>query len=56
LSQEDVNNDLRLIRELNPALVALGTHDSSDEVIEQFARAFGKRYRYVRVGEWIDIE
>ncbi|MEQ8352685.1 MAG: MBL fold metallo-hydrolase [Leptospiraceae bacterium] len=56
LSQEDVNNDLRLIRELSPALVALGTHDSSDEVIEQFARAFGKGYRYVRVGEWIDVE
>jgi len=36
-------------------VIGVGGHDSSDEVIEMFSRAFGEAYRYVRVGEPIVI-
>ncbi len=56
LSKEDAQSNLERIKELKPGLVALGTHDSSDDVVEMFAEEFGERYRFVRVGEWIVVE
>lgn len=55
LQWTDVERDLDLLKAREPAIVALGGHDSSDEVIARFAREFGERYRHVRVGEWIII-
>jgi 7,8-dihydropterin-6-yl-methyl-4-(beta-D-ribofuranosyl)aminobenzene 5'-phosphate synthase len=36
----------------NPQWVSVSAHDSSDETIDQFRRAFGERYHDLRVGEW----
>ena len=56
LSEPGVRADLEKLKKLNPGLVALGTHDSSDDVVRIFAEEFGERYRFVRVGEWILVE
>jgi len=50
-----IENEIELLKQINPSLVALGSHDTSNEVIEDFSEAFGERYRYVRVGEWITL-
>jgi hypothetical protein len=41
------------LHERNLGLVAVGGHDSSDEVIAMFNDTFGDAYRHVRVGERI---
>lgn len=38
------------IQKVNPSLVALSPHDSSDWSINQFKRAFQNRYRDLKVG------
>jgi len=50
-----IENEIEMLKQINPSLVALGSHDTSNEVIEDFSEAFGERYRYVRVGEWITL-
>ncbi|MES2795261.1 MAG: MBL fold metallo-hydrolase [Bacteroidota bacterium] len=55
LTQKDVDANIKLLKELNIKLIGVGGHDSSDEVIQQFAKEFGKAYRYVKVGKRIDI-
>jgi len=56
ITQQTINNEIALLKSENPSLVALGGHDTSDEVIEDFSQAFGESYRYVRVGEWITFD
>jgi len=50
-----IDTEIELLQQVGPSIVALGSHDTSDEVIEDFSEAFGERYRYVRVGEWITL-
>jgi len=44
------------MRRLVIGVIGVGGHDSSDEVIALFAEEFGDVYRYVRVGEPIEVE
>jgi metal-dependent hydrolase (beta-lactamase superfamily II) len=53
LDTQDVDRELALLRERDVGLVAISGHDSSDEVIENARRQFGKAHRYVRVGHRI---
>lgn len=55
LTQKDVDANIKLLKELGIQYIGVGGHDSSDEVIEQFQRAFGNSYRYVKVGKSIDF-
>jgi 7,8-dihydropterin-6-yl-methyl-4-(beta-D-ribofuranosyl)aminobenzene 5'-phosphate synthase len=55
LTMADVKAQLSLLEERELGVIGVGGHDSSDEVIEMFSRAFGEAYRYVRVGEPIVI-
>ena len=55
LTQKDVDATIKLLKDLNIQLIGVGGHDSSDEVIQQFANEFGDAYRYVKVGKKIDI-
>jgi 7,8-dihydropterin-6-yl-methyl-4-(beta-D-ribofuranosyl)aminobenzene 5'-phosphate synthase len=55
LTSADVDRDLALLSNLEPGIVALGGHDTSDEVIGRAAEVFGARARRVRVGEWIEV-
>jgi len=50
-----MERDLDLLTKQNLGAIALGGHDTSDQVIERFNLRFGDKYHHVRVGEWIDI-
>jgi 7,8-dihydropterin-6-yl-methyl-4-(beta-D-ribofuranosyl)aminobenzene 5'-phosphate synthase len=55
LTQKDVDENIKMLKDLNIQVVGVGGHDSSDQVIEQFKKEFGDRYRYVKVGQRIDL-
>lgn len=55
INEDDVRRGIEEIREVDPQLVALSPHDSSDWSLERFREAFGDRYRDIRVGEEIRI-
>lgn len=46
----EVQAAIEAIRKVNPSVVALSPHDSSDWSIEQFRQAFQNRYRDLKVG------
>jgi metal-dependent hydrolase (beta-lactamase superfamily II) len=50
-SPADVQREIDLLAARRPQWVSLSPHDSSDEMIELFRRAFGERYHDLRVGE-----
>ena len=47
--------NIKLLKKLNIKLIGVGGHDSSYDVIQQFAKEFGAAYRFVQVGKRIDI-
>lgn len=55
LAEQDVANDIDLLRSLELGVIGLGSHDSSDQVVEQFAETFKSIYEPVIVGRWINI-
>jgi len=55
ITLETMERDLDLLTKQNLGAIALGGHDTSDQVIERFKLRFGDKYHHVRVGEWIDI-
>jgi 7,8-dihydropterin-6-yl-methyl-4-(beta-D-ribofuranosyl)aminobenzene 5'-phosphate synthase len=55
ISEDDARAVIRTIQERGPGLVALSGHDSTPWTLDAFGRAFGDRYRTVRVGEEIVI-
>ncbi|MCC6815931.1 MAG: MBL fold metallo-hydrolase [Saprospiraceae bacterium] len=55
LTQKDVDANIKMLKDLNAQVIGVGGHDSSDEVIEQFKKEFGDKYRYVKVGKSIDL-
>jgi metal-dependent hydrolase (beta-lactamase superfamily II) len=55
MTMEDVREHLDLLESRNLGVIAVGGHDSSDEVIELVREKFGDAHRYVRVGEEIVI-
>ena len=55
VSEEDVEADIERIKALNPKIVSLSAHDSSDEALEKFRTAFGETYRELLVGDLIII-
>ncbi|MGL4370595.1 MAG: MBL fold metallo-hydrolase, partial [Spirochaetota bacterium] len=52
----DVENGIADIRKVNPRIVSLSAHDSSDWTIEKFRDAFGDRYVELAVGKKIVIQ
>ena len=55
LDIDDVKAEIALLKERRLGLVAVGGHDSSDDVIAMFSDAFGDAYRHIRVGERIEV-
>jgi len=55
LGESDAQSVIRSIQERGPGLIALSGHDSTPWTQEAFGRAFGDRYRTVRVGEEIIV-
>jgi metal-dependent hydrolase (beta-lactamase superfamily II) len=54
-SRSEVVRQIGLLAEHRPEWVSLSAHDSSDEMIGEFRRAFGPRYHDLRVGEPLSI-
>lgn len=55
LSEKDVTDAINILKEVNPRLIALSPHDSSDWSIEQFRHAFGDAYVDVMAGKEIKV-
>ena len=55
LKEKDVLDAIELIKKENPQIVSLSPHDSSDWAIDLFKKAFGEKYRDLKVGESIII-
>jgi 7,8-dihydropterin-6-yl-methyl-4-(beta-D-ribofuranosyl)aminobenzene 5'-phosphate synthase len=55
ITTRDVDGDIDRLRAQGIAAIALGGHDTHDEVLQRFARAFGPRFRPVRVGTAISF-
>jgi 7,8-dihydropterin-6-yl-methyl-4-(beta-D-ribofuranosyl)aminobenzene 5'-phosphate synthase len=53
--ERDVAAVIEAISERGPRVVALSSHDSTPWTYDAFARAFGERYRTLRVGEELRI-
>lgn len=56
LEKTDVEELLAMLQQRDLGLVAIGGHDSSDEVIEMFRDSFGPAHRYLRAGEEIVVQ
>lgn len=56
LSAAEVQRQIGMLQARKPGLIAVSSHDSSDDVIEQIRQTFGAAHRYIRVGEAIVIE
>ncbi|OUS24086.1 hypothetical protein A9Q99_26065 [Gammaproteobacteria bacterium 45_16_T64] len=50
-----MENELHMLHASGLGVMALGGHDTSDEVIARFSQQFGNAYHHVRVGEWIEV-
>jgi len=55
MTLELMDKELNLMKDAGISLIALGGHDTSDEVIEHFSEAFGDGYQYVKVGNLINV-
>jgi len=56
INEDDAHAVIECIVERGPGLVALSGHDSTRWTLDAFGRAFGERYRTLRVGEEVTIE
>ena len=55
IGEADVDNAIAAMKTVNPALVSLSPHDSSDWSLDRFKAAFGDRYVDLKVGTPIQI-
>ena len=55
ITEEDVSADIELIKAVNPEVVGLSPHDSSDEMLEKFKSSFRNTYKEIQVGNLITI-
>jgi 7,8-dihydropterin-6-yl-methyl-4-(beta-D-ribofuranosyl)aminobenzene 5'-phosphate synthase len=54
-SERDAEEAVELLQRRSPRLIALSPHDSSQWTLSLFKRAFGGRYRTIRIGEEIVV-
>lgn len=55
ISEEDVMQDINLLKKRNLGLIGLGAHDTSDFVLGEFEKTFGDAYKRVLVGREIVV-
>jgi 7,8-dihydropterin-6-yl-methyl-4-(beta-D-ribofuranosyl)aminobenzene 5'-phosphate synthase len=56
IGEQDVAEAIDAIRDRGPRLIAVSSHDSTPWTFGAFERAFGERYRTLRVGEELLIQ
>ena len=55
VTNKDVQEAIEIMKPLNLKLIAISPHDSCDESLNTFSKAFPKAYRAIKVGEKISI-
>lgn len=56
INDQDTESAIAAIKKVNPSLVALSPHDSSDRSLNRFREEFGDRFQVINVGKAIEIE
>jgi len=55
ITQDNMIDDIDLLKRTGLQVIGLGGHDTSDQAIKHFSDSFGVGYRHVEVGRWITI-
>lgn len=55
ITEEYVSADIERIKAVNPEIIGLSPHDSSDEMLDKFRTSFGSAYKEVRIGDLIIV-
>lgn len=55
IRESDVYSAIEAIKKVNPQIVSISPHDSSDWTIEKFKEAFGTRYIELRAGKPVTV-
>jgi 7,8-dihydropterin-6-yl-methyl-4-(beta-D-ribofuranosyl)aminobenzene 5'-phosphate synthase len=55
LGEDDVRKGIEVLKAVNPAIVSLSPHDSSDWSLEQFRNAFGNKFVELKAGKEMNL-
>jgi 7,8-dihydropterin-6-yl-methyl-4-(beta-D-ribofuranosyl)aminobenzene 5'-phosphate synthase len=55
LGEDDVRKGIEALKAVNPAVVSLSPHDSSDWSLEQFRNAFGNKFVELKAGKEMNL-
>jgi 7,8-dihydropterin-6-yl-methyl-4-(beta-D-ribofuranosyl)aminobenzene 5'-phosphate synthase len=55
LGEDDVRKGIEALKAVNPAVVSLSPHDSSDWSLEQFRKSFGNKFVELKAGKEINL-
>lgn len=55
INDQDTQDAIAAVQAVNPALVALSPHDSSDRSLDRFKAVFGEKFQTIKVGTPITI-
>jgi 7,8-dihydropterin-6-yl-methyl-4-(beta-D-ribofuranosyl)aminobenzene 5'-phosphate synthase len=55
LGEDDVRKGIEALKAVNPAIVSLSPHDSSDWSLEQFRKSFGNKFIELKAGSEITL-
>jgi 7,8-dihydropterin-6-yl-methyl-4-(beta-D-ribofuranosyl)aminobenzene 5'-phosphate synthase len=55
LGEDDVRKGIEVLKAVNPAIVSLSPHDSSDWSMEQFRKSFGNKFIELKAGREITL-
>jgi 7,8-dihydropterin-6-yl-methyl-4-(beta-D-ribofuranosyl)aminobenzene 5'-phosphate synthase len=55
LGEDDVRKGIEVLKAVNPAIVSLSPHDSSDWSLEQFRKSFGNKFIELKAGREITL-
>jgi hypothetical protein len=51
----DLTADFELMRAAGIELIAVGSHDTSDYILDRFKTEFGEKTHTLEVGKWLEI-
>jgi metal-dependent hydrolase (beta-lactamase superfamily II) len=52
---EEIEADFELMRAAGIELIAVGSHDTSDYILDRFKTEFGEKTHTLEVGKWLEI-
>ena len=55
VTKEEMQENVKLLKQRNPKIVVLSPHDSSETSLETFRTVFPKEYREIKIGQSITI-